>query len=54
MGHLCGWRRGCAEGGCPVVKRAITASKDVSQAADEFFKELTWEEIDPFTAMTDF
>jgi bifunctional enzyme Fae/Hps len=37
-----------------VVGRAITASKDVSHAADEFLEELDREEIDQFRIMTDF
>ena len=37
-----------------VVGRAITASKDVSHAADEFFEQLDREEIDQFRIMTDF
>lgn len=37
-----------------VVGRAITASKDVSHAADEFLEELNREEIDQFRIMTDF
>jgi len=37
-----------------VVGRAITASKDVSHAADQFLEELNREEIDQFRIMTDF
>jgi bifunctional enzyme Fae/Hps len=37
-----------------VVGRAITASKDVSHAADEFLEQLDREEIDQFRIMTDF
>ena len=37
-----------------VVGRAITASKDVSHAADEFIEQLNKEEIDQFRIMTDF
>ncbi len=37
-----------------VVGRAITASKDVSHAADEFLEQLDREEIDQFRVMTDF
>jgi len=37
-----------------VVWRAITASKDVSHAADEFLEQLDREEIDQFRIMTDF
>ncbi|HXX55166.1 MAG TPA: bifunctional 5,6,7,8-tetrahydromethanopterin hydro-lyase/3-hexulose-6-phosphate synthase [Methanoregula sp.] len=37
-----------------VVGRAITASKDVSHAADEFLEQLNREEIDQFRIMTDF
>jgi bifunctional enzyme Fae/Hps len=37
-----------------VVGRAITASKDVGHAADEFLEELNREEIDQFRIMTDF
>ena len=37
-----------------VVGRAITASKDVGHAADEFLEQLDREEIDQFRIMTDF
>jgi bifunctional enzyme Fae/Hps len=37
-----------------VVGRAITASKDVHHAAEEFLEELGREEIDQFRVMTDF
>ena len=37
-----------------VVGRAITASKDVKHAAEEFLEELNKEEIDQFRIMTDF
>ena len=37
-----------------VVGRAITASKDVKHAADEFIEKLEKEEIDQFRVMTDF
>ncbi|HUH79579.1 MAG TPA: bifunctional 5,6,7,8-tetrahydromethanopterin hydro-lyase/3-hexulose-6-phosphate synthase [Methanoregula sp.] len=37
-----------------VVGRAITASKDVGHAADEFLEQLNREEIDQFRVMTDF
>jgi bifunctional enzyme Fae/Hps len=37
-----------------VVGRAITASKDVGHAADEFLEQLDREEIDQFRVMTDF
>jgi bifunctional enzyme Fae/Hps len=37
-----------------VVGRAITASKDVKHAADEFIDKLEKEEIDQFRVMTDF
>jgi len=37
-----------------VVGRAITASKDVRHAAEEFLEELDKEEIDQFRIMTDF
>ena len=37
-----------------VVGRAITASKDVKHAADEFLDKLEKEEIDQFRVMTDF
>jgi bifunctional enzyme Fae/Hps len=37
-----------------VVGRAITASKDVGHAADEFIEKLDKEEIDQFRVMTDF
>ncbi len=37
-----------------VVGRAITASKDVRHAAEEFLEELNREEIDQFRIMTDF
>jgi bifunctional enzyme Fae/Hps len=37
-----------------VVGRAITASKDVNHAADEFLEQLDREEIDQFRIMTDF
>jgi bifunctional enzyme Fae/Hps len=37
-----------------VVGRAITASKDVNHAADEFLEQLNREEIDQFRIMTDF
>jgi bifunctional enzyme Fae/Hps len=37
-----------------VVGRAITASKDVNHAADEFLEQLNREEIDQFRVMTDF
>jgi bifunctional enzyme Fae/Hps len=37
-----------------VVGRAITASKDVRHAAEEFLEELSREEIDQFRVMTDF
>ena len=37
-----------------VVGRAITASKDIKHAADEFIDQLEKEEIDQFRVMTDF
>jgi len=37
-----------------VVGRAITASKDISHAAEQFIEELAKEEIDQFRVMTDF
>jgi len=37
-----------------VVGRAITASKDIKHAADEFIEKLEKEEIDQFRVMTDF
>jgi hypothetical protein len=37
-----------------IVGRALTASKDVSYAADEFLDQFDWEEIDKFRIMTDF
>jgi bifunctional enzyme Fae/Hps len=37
-----------------VVGRAITASKDVHHAAEEFLEQLNREEIDQFRIMTDF
>lgn len=37
-----------------VVGRAITASKDVRHAAEEFLEQLNKEEIDQFRIMTDF
>lgn len=37
-----------------VVGRAITASKDIGHAADEFLDELNRDEIDQFRVMTDF
>ena len=37
-----------------VVGRAITASKDIGHAADEFLDQLNREEIDQFRIMTDF
>jgi bifunctional enzyme Fae/Hps len=37
-----------------VVGRAITASKDIGHAADEFLDQLNREEIDQFRVMTDF
>jgi bifunctional enzyme Fae/Hps len=37
-----------------VVGRAITASKDVHHAADEFLEQMSKEEIDQFRVMTDF
>ena len=37
-----------------VVGRAITASKDIGHAADEFLDQLNKEEIDQFRVMTDF
>ena len=37
-----------------VVGRAITASKDVGHAADEFIEQINKEEIDQFRIMTDF
>ncbi len=37
-----------------VVGRAITASKNIQDAAEEFLKELDTEEIDQFRIMTDF
>jgi bifunctional enzyme Fae/Hps len=37
-----------------VVGRAITASKDIEHAADEFLDQLNREEIDQFRVMTDF
>jgi len=37
-----------------VVGRAITASRDVRHAAEEFLEELSKEEIDQFRVMTDF
>jgi bifunctional enzyme Fae/Hps len=37
-----------------VVGRAITASKDIGHAADEFLDQLDREEIDQFRVMTDF
>jgi len=37
-----------------VVGRAITASKDIEHATDEFLDQLNREEIDQFRVMTDF
>jgi len=37
-----------------VVGRAITASKDIGHAADEFLDQLNREEIDQFRVLTDF
>lgn len=37
-----------------VVGRAITASKNIQHAAEEFLEELSTEEIDQFRIMTDF
>jgi len=37
-----------------VVGRAITASKDIGHAAEEFLDKLNKEEIDQFRVMTDF
>ena len=37
-----------------VVGRAITASKDIKRAADEFIEHMDKEEIDQFRVMTDF
>ena len=37
-----------------VVGRAITASKDIRHAADEFLEQSDREEIDQFRVMTDF
>jgi len=37
-----------------VVGRAITASKDIRHAVDEFLDQLNREEIDLFRVMTDF
>ena len=37
-----------------VVGRAITASKDIKNAAESFLAELDSEEIDQFRVMTDF
>jgi len=37
-----------------VVGRAITASKDIGHAADEFLDQLNRDEIDQFRVMTDF
>lgn len=37
-----------------VVGRAITASKDIGHAADEFLEQLNRDEIDQFRVMTDF
>jgi bifunctional enzyme Fae/Hps len=37
-----------------VVGRAITASKDISHAAEAFIERLDKEEIDQFRVMTDF
>jgi bifunctional enzyme Fae/Hps len=37
-----------------VVGRAITMSKDIRHAAEEFLEELSMEEIDQFRVMTDF
>ncbi len=37
-----------------VVGRAITASKNIRHAAEEFLEELNTEEIDQFRVMTDF
>jgi bifunctional enzyme Fae/Hps len=37
-----------------VVGRAITASKDIGHAADEFLEQINKEEIDQFRIMTDF
>jgi bifunctional enzyme Fae/Hps len=37
-----------------VVGRAITASKDIHHAAEEFLEQLSREEIDQFRVMTDF
>ena len=37
-----------------VVGRAITASKDISHAAEAFIEQLDREEIDQFRVMTDF
>ena len=43
-----------AGAGVLVVSRAITVSKDVGHAADEFLEQLNREEIDEFRIMTDF
>jgi len=37
-----------------VVGRAITASKNIQHAAEEFLEEINSEEIDQFRIMTDF
>ncbi|MGB4507559.1 MAG: bifunctional formaldehyde-activating protein/3-hexulose-6-phosphate synthase, partial [Candidatus Methanoculleus thermohydrogenotrophicum] len=37
-----------------VVGRAITASKNIRNAAEEFLQEMNTEEIDQFRIMTDF
>jgi len=37
-----------------VVGHAITASKDIEHAANEFLEQLNREEIDQFRVMTDF
>ena len=37
-----------------VVGHAITASKDIKRAADEFIEHMDKEEIDQFRVMTDF
>jgi bifunctional enzyme Fae/Hps len=37
-----------------VVGRAITASKDIKRAADEFIEHMDKEEIDQFRVVTDF
>ena len=37
-----------------VVGRAITASRDIKHAAEEFLDQLSKEEVDQFRVMTDF